>query len=309
LSSSGLGHEQHALQIGFQTASFGLSTFQEFFNARDGALCDGDASFDGFVSAVEIVPGYRMNVRAQNEIGVALPAFELVFLGGADGTRDDLKDVGGRAAMSVLNSDLNTEDKFGAELSRGLGRNRGDQAAVHEAARSNIDRLEQTWESAARANRVFEVAVSQDDRLTIIKVGGNDGERDAQIFEMLGVENAIDQIAEAMVAGEAEARNAPAADVAKFQCAAGGDDARQGCAAGVSRAENAADACPRDAGNGDAVLLENLKDAEMRKSARKSAAESDADTCPTGQWGRMERFGLRFTYHGGSFAISRWSGR
>src|ERR1700722_16713849 len=116
-----------------------------------------------------------MNVRAKDEVGVALPAFELMLLGGADGARDDLKDVGGRAAVSVLNSYLNAKDEFGAKLARGLRGNRGDQAAVHEAARSNIDRFEQTWESAARADGVFEVAVGEDDRLTIIKVGGNDG--------------------------------------------------------------------------------------------------------------------------------------
>lgn len=43
--------------------------------------------------------------------------------------------------------------------------------------------------------------MSENDRLTIIQVGGNDGEGDAQIFEILRVENAVDQIAEAMIAG------------------------------------------------------------------------------------------------------------
>ena len=226
MSSSGLRHQQHALQIGFQTASFGLGAFQEFFNARDGALRDGDAGLDGFIGSIEIVPRDRMNVRAKNEIGVALPAFELMLLGGADRARDDLEDVGGRAAVAVLNSDRNAEDKFGAELARGLRGNGGDQAAVYEAARSNIDWLEQSWESATRANRVFQVAVGEDDRLTTIKVSGDDGERDAQIFEMLGVEDAVDQIAEAMIAREAEARNAPTADVTEFESAASSDDAR-----------------------------------------------------------------------------------
>jgi len=127
----------------------------------------------------------RAYLRAENEVGVALPPFELMLLGGADGAGYNLKDIGGCAAMAVLNADLNAEDKFGAELTRGLGRNRGDEPAIHQAPRSNIDRLEQSRESAARANRVFEVAVGEDDRLTIIKVGGDDRERDAQIFKML----------------------------------------------------------------------------------------------------------------------------
>jgi hypothetical protein len=264
--------EQHTLQIGLQTASGDLGAFQEFFNARHGALCGHDAGFDRFVGAVEIVPRDRLNVGAKDEIGVALPAFELVFLGGADGARDNLKNVGGRAAVAVLNSNGDTQHELGAEFPGGLRRNRRYQRAIDQATSSNIDRLEQTWESAARANRFFEVAVSENDRLAIIKVGGNDRERDAQIFEILRVENAVDQIAEAMIAGEAEARNAPAADVAEFQCAAGGDDARQRSAARVGRAENAADACARDARNGYAILLEHLKNAEMREASREPTA-------------------------------------
>src|SRR5579872_2557349 len=184
-SPSGFRHYQHALQIGFHAAGVLLGAFQEFFNARDGAMRDGDAGFDGFVGAIEIVPRERVHVGAKHEIGVALPGFELMLLGGADGARDDLENVGRRTAVAVLNAHRNAQDKFGAELAGGLRGNRGDQAAVYEAARSNIDRLEQTWESTARSNRVFQVAVGEDDRLTIIKVGGNDREWDAQIFKML----------------------------------------------------------------------------------------------------------------------------
>lgn len=205
--------------------------------------------------------------------------------------------------MAVLNSDGYAEDKFCAELAGGGGRNGSDEGPIDEAARSNVDRLEQTWESAAGANRFFEVAVGEDDRLTIIKVGGDDCEWDAQIFEILSVENAVDQIAKAVIAGEAEARNAPAADVAKFESAASSDDARQGSAAGVGRAENAADARARDARNRYAILLENLKNAEMREPARKAAAESDPDAWPSGQWGCTVWSGLWFTYHGEIVAI------
>ena len=205
--------------------------------------------------------------------------------------------------MAVLNSDGYAEDKFGAELAGGCGWNWSDEGAVYQAARSNIDRLEQTWERAAGANRFFQVAVGEDDRLAIIKVGCNDRERDAQVLEILSVENAIDQIAEAMIAGQAKARNAPSANVAEFESAAGGDNPRQGSAASVGRAENAANARASDAGNRYAILLENLKNAEMRESAGKAAAESDPNTWPSGQWGCTVCFALWFTYHGGIVAI------
>ena len=51
------------------------------------------------------------------------------------------------------------------------------------------------------------------------------------------------------------------------------------------------------------MLLENLKNAEMRETARKAAAESDPNTWPSGQWGRTVWSGLWFTYHGKIVAI------
>ena len=106
-----------------------------------------------------------------------------------------------------------------------------------------------------------------------------------------------------MIAGEAEAGNAPPADVAKFESAAGGDNTSQRSAASVGRAENAADACTRDAGDRNVMLLENLKNAEVGEAAGKAATEGDADTWPSGQWHRLVRFGVGFTYHGESIAI------
>ena len=173
------------MQIGFQTTSGDLGPFQESFNARDSAERNGGASVDGFVGAIEIIPGDGVHVGAKNEIGMALPSFELMLLGGADSACDYLKDVGGGAAVAVLNADLDTEDKFGAKLTGGLRGNRSDQAAVDQAARSDIDRLEETRESAARTDGVFEVAVGEDYGLAIVQVGCDDRERDAQILKML----------------------------------------------------------------------------------------------------------------------------
>ena len=38
----------------------------------------------------------------RTRVGVALPYFELMFLSGADGAADDLKDIGWSAAMSIF---------------------------------------------------------------------------------------------------------------------------------------------------------------------------------------------------------------
>jgi hypothetical protein len=102
-----------------------------------------------------------------------------------------------------------------------------------------------------------------------------------------------------VVAGEAEARNTPAADVAKFEGAASGNDACERGAAGVSRSEDAADAGAGNARDRYAVLLEDLKDAEVRESASKAAAQGDADTWPNGRGARTVLSGLVFPYHEG----------
>ena len=80
-----------------------------------------------------------------------------------------------------------------------------------------------------------------------------------------------------MIAGEAEARNPPARDIAKLDVAASRQDLSERSAARVRRAQNAADACARDMRNRNVILFEDLQDAKVREAARKTAAERDAD--------------------------------
>ena len=74
-----------------------------------------------------------------------------------------------------------------------------------------------------------------------------------------------------MIAGKAQAGNAPSADVAKANLAASSNDPRQRRAAGIRRAKNASDACACDIRNWYVILFENLQNAQMRESARKPA--------------------------------------
>jgi len=53
------------------------------------------------------------------------------------------------------------------------------------------------------------------------------------------------------------------------------------------------------------MLLEHLKNAEVREATRKAAAKGDSDAWPSGQWRCIVWPGLRFTYHGGSMANAR----
>ena len=111
----------------------------------------------------------------------------------------------------------------------------------------------------------------ENDRFAVRQICCHHGHGNSEIFEALRFEHLLDEIAEPVIAGEAQAGNAPAADVAKTNLAASSNDARQWRAAGIRRAKNAADACACDIRDWYVILFENLQDAQMRESARKPA--------------------------------------
>jgi hypothetical protein len=101
----------------------------------------------------------------------------------------------------------------------------------------------------------------------------DNGRRNLEIFEAPRFEDLFDEVAETVIAGKSQPRDAPSSDVTKTKCTASRNDARERRPAGISCAQNTADARTGDIGNGDAVLLENLQDAKMRESPRETAAQ------------------------------------
>jgi hypothetical protein len=177
-----------------------------------------------------------LHIGAKHEVGVAFPNFELMLLRGADGAADHLKYVRWRAAMTVLHADGNADDRSGAKFSGRARRDRGDQTAIGKAARADLDRFEQAGKRAARADGINEIPLRKNNRLTRSEIRGDDSQRNAKVFKLARFEYAFDQAAEALVAGEAEARNAPTSDVAKAERAARCNDALKRRAARVGGA-------------------------------------------------------------------------
>ena len=121
----------------------------------------------------------------------------------------------------------------------------------------------------------------KDDRLARSEVRGDHSQRNAKVFKLPRFEYALDQRSEALVAGEAEARNAPTGDVAKAERAARCNDSLERRAARVGGAEDAAHASSRDMRDRDLVLFEHLQNPEMRETARKASAEGEAHAWPS----------------------------
>ena len=106
--------------------------------------------------------------------------------------------------MAVLNADGNGDHAASAELPRGLRRNGRNQAAIGQTARADLDRFEKAGEGATRSDSVNQIALSKDHRFSGGKVCGHDGHRNEQVFEAARLEDALDEVAETVIAGEAQ---------------------------------------------------------------------------------------------------------
>jgi hypothetical protein len=117
------------------------------------------------------------------------------------------------------------------------------------------------------------------------QVRGNHGKRNAKVFKLTRIENAFDQIFKPLIAGQAEAGDAPAGDIPKTEGTASLNDAGKRRATGVGCAKDTANAGSGYMRDRDLILFEHLQNAEMREAARESPAESETNPCPVGHGG------------------------
>ena len=89
-------------------------TIEKREETGESGTSSGSTGRDGFVDALEVVPGQGLDGRAKHKAGMALPAFELVFLCGAESAAYNLEDVRGSASTAVVQADGNTDHDFGA---------------------------------------------------------------------------------------------------------------------------------------------------------------------------------------------------
>jgi hypothetical protein len=181
-----------------------------------------------------------------------------------------------------VNAHGNPDDDAATELPRRLGGNRRDEPAVGEAAGADLDWFEQSGESATGPNGFDQRALTEYHRIASGEVSGNDRQGNFHIFKFSRFEYAFNQVGEAMIAGEAEPRNAPARDIAKTDGAADGDNSCQGSATGVGGSEDAADAGAGNMRYGDVILFQHLQHSEMREATREPAAERESNAWARG---------------------------
>jgi hypothetical protein len=81
-----------------------------------------------------------------------------------------LKNVSWSVPAAIFDSDGNTDYMRGTEVAGGARRNRRDEAAVRETAGANLNGFEEPWESTARADRIRQITVGENDGLAVGQV-------------------------------------------------------------------------------------------------------------------------------------------
>jgi hypothetical protein len=248
------------------------SRVEEFLDARQRTASRRGAGLDSLVRAVEIIPGKRLDIWAENQVSMTLPDLELMLLSGAHSAAHNLENIGWCPSMSIFDTDGNAHHVRGTQFACREGRNLGNETSVSEAACSNFHGFEQAGKCATGADRFAQISASKDNRLAVGQVRRNNGHGNPQIFEAPRFKDLLYEVAEPVIAGEPQPGNSPAGDVPKTKSTAGGNDARQRGSACIRRTENAAHAGPSDMRDGNVILFENLQNAEMREATREAAA-------------------------------------
>ncbi len=169
-------------QPSFQSERSFLLLPEQFLDARQRAVGGCGSRLDRFIGAFKIIPGQRLHVRTKDEVGVALPNFELVLLCRVYRATDDLEDVRGCAAVAVLHADGYADHQRCSQAARRAGRNRGDESSIREVACANLHWFEQTGEGAARADGVDQIALREDHWFARGQIRGYDNQRNLQIL-------------------------------------------------------------------------------------------------------------------------------
>lgn len=251
---------------------------EQLLNSRQRRARCNFTGFDSLIGPPEIVPRQALHVGTNDQVRVAVPSVQLMFLRGADRAGHHLKNVLRSVAAGVLRPDRYPNDEASAKLARGLAWNRSHQSTIGQPACSELYGLKETWIRATGADRFDEGSLLEHDWIAARQVRCDDGERNSHVLELFRVEDSFNNVRQAMVAGQTETRNAPARDIAKANRSAGCENPRQWCSARVCRTKYAANAGASYVRNTDVVLFEDFKHAEMSESTRKSATESQADT-------------------------------
>ena len=87
--------------------------------------------------------------------------------------------------MLIFDAYRDSDDVLSSKITRGARRNLRDEPSVSQAARANLDGLEQARKSATRTDCFGEIAVSENNGFSVGQVCCDYGHGNSEIFEAL----------------------------------------------------------------------------------------------------------------------------
>jgi hypothetical protein len=150
--------------------------------------------------------------------------------------------------------------------------------AIHEELPLVAHRLKQSGIGATGANGVEHLAGSgKGHGIASRQVRGEDAQRDAHFLKPVGFQEPLQEPVHPLATDQPETAEAPAPDIAEAHRTTGARDLFGRGATGVRGGDNGSGAYAGNAVDGDAVLLNKLKDAGMSDASGETAAQSQAD--------------------------------
>jgi hypothetical protein len=263
--------------------------------ARDGRANFGEGGARGLEACGDKLRGFHkfipenfVDVRLDENVGGVAPELVGRELHDRKRTADDFDRVAGLAGEDA-GFQVDRNDDLCTQVARADGRYLFGEKAVDEDAILDLDRLEEPGIGAGGANRRADFTGGAIGGFAGEEIGGDDAERNLHVLEAVLERELAEEIFEALVRSHAHAGNRPAPEIAESGRGALALHLLGRSAARVGGGDQRAYAGPGDAIDGNAVLFEGAKHANVSDASRETAAECDADARPVFFAGISER--------------------
>src|SRR5581483_3157696 len=234
--------------------------FADLHPVLDGGEHFGDGVFAAaheVLHAIEAVVSEAVDIRLDDEVGVALPDAAHFCLRDGETLADDVEEMARALEIDPMRTEIDAEDAVCAHFAQRRGGNSVREHAVDEQAAVDLDRLEHAGIGTTGAYGFDDGAAAEDNRFAGNEVGGDDRERSFELFEGFALHDLAEEIVHAIVGAKTELVERPASEVFEANDAGNLLHLARGDATAVRSAHDGADAGSGDEVDGDSLFAKN----------------------------------------------------
>ena len=255
-------------------SGFGLEPFPDF--GQRGARDDfsGTNQSSGMFESVVFV---TVDVGLNHQIGSLLPNVAIHFLSNREALADHIEQMPRSLAGGPAPFQMHGDNAIGTHLPQRSGRNRIGQHAIDQLTPANL-----YWQKHSRVGATGAYGINQrtgvkEHTFARRKVGSSHDQRNAQLFEGLYLEDAVEKADHALITGEAIARKRPTGEVLETNFGGYLLKVSRRQSAAVSGADERAHARSGNISYGDIFCFEDFEHADVSHAASKAAAQRHSD--------------------------------